>query len=253
MRISGRVILQSTLLLALTAGWLVPDAVAGSTSSLLVQFGGSVTGSKSGNYPANVQMGDTIETNATDFQYNPTQATGSTTTGIWSFTGTGQGFIVQVDTPNTVTQGGTTYSAPSWSDSYKTGGSFVITMSKSGSITTLDLSVATKGGTADAKTGASFDLKLTSTSYNAGLALPNSTNLADFLANTGNLSWDPGNDDWNSNDIGNYNEFGGTSVPEPSSLVLAVIAMATFAGFWISRRKTAAALERGLIAPASHP
>ena len=27
-------------------------------------------------------------------------------------------------------------------------------------------------------------------------------------------------------------------MPEPSSLVLAVIAMATFAGFWISRRKS---------------
>ena len=148
----------------------MPNAVAG---SLLVQFGGSVTGSKSGNYPANVQMGDTLgDSNTASFQYNPGQATGSTTTGIWSFTGTGQGFSVQVTTPNTVTQGGTTYSAPIWIDSYKPGGSFIITMSKSGSITTLDLSVATKGGSANAKTGASFDLKLTSSTYGGRVSSP---------------------------------------------------------------------------------
>src|SRR5271166_3149896 len=92
MRIAASAFLQSTLLLAIFAGLLVPDALAG---GLTVNFSGKVTGTLPGDaYPGNVQTNDTI-TNSF-FAYNPAQATGNSTTGVYTFTGTAQSLSLDV-------------------------------------------------------------------------------------------------------------------------------------------------------------
>src|ERR1017187_1708650 len=187
MRISAQAFLNSTLLLFLTAGLLVPDAAAG---SVFVQFAGKVTGTLPGDtYPGNVATNDTISTNSS-FAYNPAAFSLKTsTTGTYVLNGTNptaQSFTLDVNTPG--------FSTTVWSDGYLGNpNAFTLTMSKSGSTTTLDLHVATYGGTAEAgsKVNASIDLVFTTTTYTAGLALPTSTNLSKFLLTNAALTWDP--------------------------------------------------------------
>ena len=183
MKIRARAFLQSTLLLSLVAGPLVPDAVAGSQT--VTSYGGTVNPKLPNiNFPDNVLAGDSI---SGSFGFNGSQFTGNSTTGIYTFTGSaplGQSFSLNVATP--------TFNPALWSDAYGAGGAtFMITMT--GSTTpgaTLDLHVSTLGGTGVTKSGAFIDLVLTSSTY-VGKALPTSANIGDFLTHTATLTWDP--------------------------------------------------------------
>ena len=243
MKIRARAFLQSTLLLSLAAGPLVPDAVAGSQT--VTSYAGTVNPKLPNiNFPDNVQAGDSI---SGSFGFNGSQFTGNSTTGIYTFTGSaplGQSFTLNVATP--------TFNPALWSDAYGAGGAtFMITMT--GSTTPgakLDLHVSTLGGTGVTKSGAFIDLVLTSSTY-VGKALPTSANIGDFLTHTATLTWDPS--DTPQGFTATIDQFNGQTVPEPSSLVLAIVALATCtAGFLISRRKPAGALQSGRIAPLPH-
>jgi hypothetical protein len=233
MRIRARILFQSIVLTAVAAGLLVPEAVGG---GITVQFSGTVGGT-TGTFPANVMTNDAIVNSS--FAYNTAQTPNDNeTNGIYKFTGTGQTFALFVDTP--VPKGA--FTATTWGDDRLSGGTFAIDMSKvvTGSTTTTTMQVVlqTAGGSADSKTGASVTLTFTSTIYTAGLALPTATTMVDFLATAGKLEWDPGGSSFFSNDLGDY-VLNGQSVPEPSSLVLAGIALAAISGGYLIRRRIA--------------
>jgi len=238
-----RVFLQSTFLLSLLAGPIVSGAVAGTVTS----YGGTVNPELPNTpFPPNVLAGDAI---SGSFGFTSTQFTGNSTTGIYTFTGSaplGQSFALNVATPN--------FNPALWSDAYGAGGAtFKITMT--GSTTpgaTLDLHVSTLGGTGVTKSGAFIDLLLTSSTY-VGKALPTAANIGDFLTKTATLTWDPSGGPAFTGTINMFNGVQTQSVPEPSSLVLAIVAMATCTGgFLISRRKPARALQSGRIASSCH-
>jgi hypothetical protein len=239
MRISARAFLQSTLLSCLTVGLLVGDAVAGPVSPVSVNFGGKVTSAlPNDSFPGNVQVPDII-TNNSAFGYNSGQAGVG---GKYIFTGTTQTLSLQVSTPG--------FPTTTWSDGYAGSPAlYMVTMTKSGSTTKMDLHVATSGGTAEAgsKTNAAVDLILTSTTYTGGTTLPNATTISSFLLTPASLVWDPpgaqGEPGQGFN--GFINVFNGTTVPEPSSLVLGIVALATCSGgFLITRRRAARAARK---------
>jgi PEP-CTERM motif len=248
MRISARAIFQSILLLSLTAGMAVPEAAAG---SIVTFYGGKVTGVLPGHiYPANVATNNVINGSNSFFSYDPTKTpSGNNSNGIYNFTGSGQGLAVIVNTVPSGPYGAT------WSDSYAPNGSYQIKMVVSGTTTTMEVLVATTGGSGQGKTGAGVELDFTSTTYTGSgtagrFALPTATNIGAFLSTAGKITWDPGPQGW----MGDITEINGQSVPEPSSLVLAGIAMATTGGFlMISRRKAAGRLRAGSIAASSDP
>jgi len=245
MRITARVLLQSAFLLSLVAGLLVPDAVAG--SSVVTSYGGTVNPELPNKpFPDNVLAGDAI---SGSFGYAASQFTETTpTSGIYTFTGSaplGQSFALNVATP--------TFNPALWADSYGAGGAtYQITMKQpTTQETTMDLHVSTLGGTGVSKSGAFIDLILTSTTYTGGKALPTATTINDFLTKTTTLTWDPPG---GPGFTGTINQFNGVqTIPEPSSLVLSIIGVATCtAGFLISRRKPARALQSGRIASLPH-
>ncbi len=241
MRISARAFFRSSLLLSLTAGLLITDAVAGSIS---VNYGGTVAGVLPGDsFPGNVKISDVI-TNNSSFAYNPAQTPNTNLpSGKYTFTGTAQGFSLFVNTPGT----STTF----WSDAYLGNpNTYMIIMTKSGSTTTMDIHVAMQGGPtlAGAKTKALLDLDLVSTTYTGGLALPNSTTINAFLLTPAKLIWDPPGAQGVGDQgfTGFIDVFNGQTVPEPSSLVLAIVGVATCTGgILISRRKAAEASRKG--------
>jgi len=121
----------------------------------------------------------------------------------------------------------------------------------------MDVHVTTTGGTGVTKPGSFFDLVLTSTTYTGGTALPtatvagpSTTDISSFLTTKATLVWDPSAADGTAQDFtADITNFNGVDVPEPSSLVLAIVGMATCTGgFLISRRKAAGALQSGRIA-----
>jgi hypothetical protein len=246
MRISARAIIQSTLLLCLTGGILTPDAAAGSITTF---YGGTVTGVLPGHsYPANVATGDTVNGSNSFFSYDPSKTpSDNNTNGIYNFTGSGQGLALIVNTVPMGPYGNT------WSDSYVTNGSYEIKMVVSGTTTTMEVIVATSGGSGQGKNGAGVELDFTSTTYTGSgtagrFALPTAANIGAFFSSTGKITWDPGNQGW----MGEITNINGQSVPEPSSVVLALIAMATSSGFlMISWRKAAGRLYAGCIARSS--
>jgi hypothetical protein len=227
MIISTRSFLKLTTLLCLTAGLLLPDAGAATVS---VNFAGFVKGElPNATFPGNVQAGDAITLNSA-FGYNSLQ------TGIggkYTFTGITQTFSLFVNTPG--------FTTSAWSDGYAgSPATFMITMTPSGGTTTMDIHIATFGGTAEAgsKANAFVDLVLTSNSYTGGTALPNTVTIGAFLLDSANLIWDPPgiqqNDDEGFTAI--INNFNGVLVPEPPGLVLGAVAMACVGGFLICRR-----------------
>ncbi len=251
MRMSARTFLLSTMVLFLTAGMIVPAASAGTVT---VQFSGTVA-NKVVNFPANVLAGDTISSSS--FTYTTTPASGNPTSGAYTFTGSSLGLALLVNTPVAVTQPGpppVTYNAAVWGDNYKSGGTFSITLSKSGSLTTMKILMGTNGGTADGKTtGGSVLMTFTSSTYNSLVLPTTAAQWTSFATTKGTLVWDPPTGkSWESDDIGNLIINGQNAIPEPSSLVLGLGALATCAaGVMISRRKAARALGRSEIAPSS--
>jgi hypothetical protein len=257
MRSMGRALFHASLPVALAVGMLVPGAVAGSINTT---FGGKVVGVLSGDtYPGNVATGDTISEVASSFSYTPTSTFYTKTVvggaDVYTYTTTlaGQGLSLEVLTPTTTAPNTATNF---WSDSFNGPGTstpsvpieFQITMSAStsGSKTTTTMSVhsSTYGGPNEdsAKVDASITLVLQSTTYTGGLALPGTAALlGDFLTTAGALTWDPPGQGF----TGTLTSFDGVaiqSVPEPSSLILLGVAMATCGmGVAISRRKPARA------------
>lgn len=240
MRMNARALLRSTLLLFLASGVFVPAAAAG---SITVNFSGNVTGELPGDtYPGNLAAGDAIVSSSFTYAI-PTINTGTGSSATYTLTSLpGNTMSLNVSTPGFTPSG--------WSDFYLGSPNvYTVTVSKSGSTTTLDLHVATLGGTAEAgsKTNASIDVILTSTTYTGGVNLP--TTAAQFLTfatTKATLNWDPpgAGEGFYSNNI-QVNTINGQSVPEPSSLVLGVGALATgAAGFFVSRRKAAQARHR---------
>jgi hypothetical protein len=230
MKMGPRASFQSTLLLALAAGMFVPDAAA---ASIVTFFGGKVTGTLPGhNYPANVQTNDLINGSNNFFSYDPLKTpSGNNLNGIYNFTGSGQGLALIVNTVPSGPYGST------WSDSYAPNGSFQIKMVVSGSTTTMEVFIATTGGSGQGKTGAAVELDFTSTTYTGSgtagrFALPTASNIGAFFKTTGKVTWDPMSDGWE----GIITNINGQSVPEPSSLVLSLVAMAGFAGMFIWQR-----------------
>ena len=249
MKILVRALSHTALMVALAGGILVPNARAGSL--ITTTFGGTVTSLPGYAFPNYVLAGDMISPNndnGSSFSYG-TPSSGTGATGVYTFGTAGSaGLSLQVGTPGQPTT--------LWSDSYAgSPAAFTITMTVSGTTTTLDLHAVTLGGTqAGGKTNPSVDLYLTSTTYTGSgvygrKALPTggtgTASLSAFLTTTASLRWDPGG-------VGEQQAlgFGGiitnfdgiSTVPEPSSVVLLGVAAATCGiGFAVSRRKHAMA------------
>lgn len=243
MRINARALFRSALLLFLASGVFISAAAAG---SITVDFTGSVTGELPGaSYPGNLAAGDAIVSSSFTYAI-PTISTGTGSSATYVLTSLpGNSMSLNVSTPG--------FNPSGWADFYLGSPNvYQVTVSKSGSTTTLDLHVATLGGTAEAgsKVNASIDVILTSTTYTGGVNLPTTTaQFLTFATTKATLNWDPlgpqGVEGFYSNNI-QVNSINGQSVPEPSSLVLGVGAIATgAAGFFVSRRKAAQARHRG--------
>jgi hypothetical protein len=240
MRKSARIYLQSTLLVAVTAGILVPSVQAGSIGST---YGGFVSGTTTGTFPANVALNDIISTSSS-FGYAVADA-GIPVAGKYVFTSTSIkesfGVLVNYPTPNS-------FSANSWSDNYvpSSSATFFIQMSKSGSTVTMDIHATGNGGTGS-KATSTIDLILTSTVYTTTILPQTQAQLSEFFTTAARLVWDPspitgqGTPEFE----GVINIFGGVAVatvPEPSTFVMMSVATVTCGiGLAISRRRRARA------------
>jgi hypothetical protein len=234
MRIGVRAIFRSTLALALAAGMLVPNATAGQVT---VTFQGTVTGAGTGvHLPTNVQVGQTI---SGYFTYNPLQ-TGSS--GNYNFAGTGQSEIFSIPILNNTA----TFSGQN--SNVAPNNVYAVKITDTGvKGATFDVSVDMIN-TAGKTTGTTCDILFTSSTY-TGVALPQTQAAftAAFASSTAKFNWDPDGDGIGAD----INIINGQAVPEPSSMVLALVAMAGFAGFFICRR-VPKVLKRDQIAQPSH-
>jgi len=252
MRIVPRVFLQSALLLSLVAGPLVPRLSA--ASIVAYSFSGVIESvSAAATAATGVVVNDTI---TGSFAYDPTQ-TGSATTGLFKFTGSSK---VHTMTFKIFNSGGSQVFTDSYSgnvSAYYAGqvgfNSSVLGSGKAAETLNLMGDTIYKQGLGISGPGSpAFDLSLYNrnvTTKPASFPLPTATTITSFVANnqqlpfTPTLNWDPDGQSFTAN----INQF--SSVPEPSSLILGAVAMATCtAGFLISRRKPARAPESGRIA-----
>jgi len=225
---------------------LIPRAVGGGT--VAVSFAGTVNPPAQGiTLPGNVLPGDTL---SGSFSYNSGQLG---TLGTYNFTNSTPvaSLLFIVQTPG--------YTPSQFSDVYNAGPTktytITITDAKSGPGATLDIHALTAGSTIN-KPNAFVEVILTSTTYTGKLALPTpigttdtTTDISSFLTTPGLLKWDPDGTGLTAT-LTQFDGFNVQSIPEPSSLLLAGIALATCtAGFLIARRKEAVASRR--VRPAS--
>ena len=248
MRIRTRVLCRSTVLLAMFVGTFIPAASAdlGNSSNSIVippsttgqvslKFSGLVDSVNSGTPATIAAMNDPIAGKLGYFTTGFTPSSGGANTEIYTFTGTAStqtfSFVVTAKFGSPTPPTGTTFS-----DQYPTSGTagtYTITVSQSGSTTTLDIS----GTTIYNKSGAAglVSLTLTSTTYTAGLNLPGpgtgSNTIGAFLVTSGGLAWDgPG---FGTSELTVQD----ASVPEPSSLTVVVLTIATGSVGYLIRRK----------------
>jgi hypothetical protein len=238
--------------MVLLAGSLVSELSAATIVS--VNFSGSITSvSSAATEATGVIVGNTI---TGSFSYDSTQS-GNTSTGDFTFTGSGKAHTMTFKIFNSAGQQVFTDSYSGNTTAYYAA---KLTFISSSSGTTLDLKGDTIYKQGLGVTGAgpppAFDLTLNNPTNGGGytsghLPLPTTSTISNFLRTTGSLEWDP--HDQNFTAI--INEFNGQSVvPEPSSLVLAILAMLTCTvGFSISRRKPAGAVQGDRIAPLPQP
>ncbi len=240
MNISPRPLLQAMLLLCLLAG----NAMRASAGSVVtVTYAGTVNPPGPGvTFPGNVKQGDSISGSLT---YNPSQF-GNKGNGLYTFTSTSpssQTLAFQVVTPG--------YTPATFADEYYTG-AYSIQVTDIGSKgATIDIHAVTlyEQSTGPPPVFATADVILTSSTY-TGLALPTSTTIGSFVTSPGTLNWDPSGTSFTA-DLWMLD---GQIVPEPSSLVLALLAMGTCAGgFLIRGRKSHAVSETECHAATLHP
>jgi hypothetical protein len=224
MKIAPRAVLRSILLLSLVTGTSMPASAA---SLVTVTFAGTVNPQVPGfPFPGNVEQGDFI---SGSLSYNPSQF-GNKGSGLYTFSSTSpssQTLPFQVVTPG--------FTPATFADEYFTG-AYTIQVRDTGSKgATLDIHAVTvyQQSAGPPPVFATVDVILTSSTY-TGLALPTSTTISSFVSSPGTLIWDPPFAAFTA-DLFIIN---GQVVPEPSSLVLALVATGTgCAGFLISRRK----------------
>jgi hypothetical protein len=253
MRITARAFLQLTLLMSFIAGPGIP-ATHASTGTLVSinPFGGTVEAPASGitlpfvtlpnETKVYVTSGDTFTGAAS---YNPAYFTQTgTNTGVYNFSSNSATAAPSLlfSIPLTGT---------AFSDQYAFGvGSYTITVKDTGTEgATLDIHADTTGG-AVGKSAAYIDVMFTSTTY-TGTALPTSTTISSFLTSPGMFTWDPNPPPGQPNYgiSGPITEIDGVSVvPEPSSLFIVVLTIASGAISFLVRRMRRAD-HRGQITP----
>ena len=224
MRIRARAVFRPMLLLFVGAVLLVPDASAGQVT---ITFGGTVTGTGTGiSFPPNVQVGQSI---SGYFTYN---VPASGTNGTYNFAGTNQSLIFSIP----ILGNTSTFSGQNSNVAPKN--TYTVKIVDTG-VKGATFDVAADLINAAGKTGVTCDILFTSSTY-TGVALPASSAAfsAAFAKTTAKFNWDPGG----LGIAADINIINGEAVPEPSSLVLAVIGMAacTVGSVVVSRRRKAA-------------
>ena len=228
MYIRPREFLQSILLLTLVAGTSMPASAA---SLVSVNFAGTVNPQIPGfAFPGNVQQGDFI---SGSLSYNPSQF-GNKGSGLYTFSSTSpssQTLPFQVVTPG--------FTPATFADEYFTGAYSIQVKDIGSKGATLDIHAVTvfEQSAGPPPVFATVDVILNSSTY-TGLTLPTSTTISSFVTSPGTLTWDPMSAAFTA-DLFIIN---GQVVPEPSSMVLALVAIGTgAAGFVVSRRRGVAA------------
>jgi hypothetical protein len=251
MRITARAFLHPTLLLSLVAGLVVSGAGASSASTLTVYYAGTVTSVSSQMITdTGVVVGDTLSGMNCFFSYNTNQL-GSL--GVYTYSGSNPASNPHNFSVAIFNSSGAQQFADTYTGDYATGSPdyFVIKMTAPVTSPSTPAEFSLMGDTTY-KAGAGFNHSHGTTDYNLVLQdpsytattappLPTSSTITKFTANQGTLTWDPAGDAFTANIF----EFSSSPItlPEPPSLVMAVIAMAACtAGFLISRRKPARAL-----------
>jgi hypothetical protein len=228
-RIRARAFIPSALLMSLMAGPLVPEL---SAATLVIEnySGRIVSVSAAATEATGVIVGDTI---TGSFSYDSTQ-TGSS--GSFTFTGSSKAHTMAFKIFNSSNQ-------QVFTDSYSGNVSAYylakLTYISSTAGTTLDLKGDTvyKQGLGVTGPGPppAFDLTLSNPNNGGGytashLPLPTPSTISNFISSPGTLAWDPDGQSFVA-DI--------YMVPEPSSLILAILALVTCtAGFLVSRQRT---------------
>jgi hypothetical protein len=231
MKTIAQTVFNASLLLALAAVLMVPDASAG---NITIGFSGHVAGTGNGDtLPTGVQLGYSL---SGSFGYNP--ALPASSQGVYQFGGGTVTptalFAIPTPQPNPTGQFGDSYSATLNPNTY------TITITDTGPVGATLVVKANSTGAGFSKPGGAFiQLTFTSSTY-TGFALPQSN--AQFDAAFGNqfgaFLWDPDG----TGASGPIDNIDGIPVPEPSSFILLGLAMSTCGvGFAISRRKLAKA------------
>jgi hypothetical protein len=220
MTIGARAVFPSILLLAIAVGMLPSSAVAGQVT---ITFQGTVTGAGPGvQLPPNVLVGQTI---SGYFTYNPLQVGSS---GTYNFAGSGQSEIFSIPILNNTSTFSDQNSSVVPNNVYTA--KITDTGAKGATFDVFADMINTDGKT----NGTTCDILFTSSTY-TGVALPQTQAAftTAFASHIGKFNWDPDHDGIG----GDINIINGQSVvPEPSSMALALVALAGFAGIFICRR-----------------
>jgi hypothetical protein len=235
---TARALFPTTVLFVLVAGPLVADAHASSTLVSYAYSGTIQSVSQQATTATGVVVGDKI---TGTFAYDSSQ-TGNATTGQFTFTGSSKVHTFALKIFNSAGQQVFTDSYSGNVSAYYFG---QVTYVNS-SLTTFNIEGDTiyKQGLGVTKQAGdiAFNLAMSDTSGAGGFSptnqpLPTPTTIKDFVSNSGVLTWDPVDQTFTA-DV----KFTNSSVPEPSSWLMAAIALlaGTAVTFMAYRRRAAA-------------